>query len=162
MKRLFIFLLMMTIHNMQAQHKAITEKKSFSQTTSVSIDINAEAESIWNILTNAKAFPEWNSTIVSLKGEIKTGEKIQLISTLDPERTFKIKVKEMQPYEKMMWGDGKGSRWFRLIPNKNGQITFEMEEKIGGLMFPMYKKYLPDFRASFEQFAADLKQVAEK
>jgi hypothetical protein len=36
-----------------------------------------------------------------------------------------------------------------------------MTEKIGGLMFPMYAKYIPSFDESFEQFAADLKKEAE-
>lgn len=36
-----------------------------------------------------------------------------------------------------------------------------MTEKIGGLLFPMYAKYILSFDKSFEQFAADLKKEAE-
>jgi hypothetical protein len=36
-----------------------------------------------------------------------------------------------------------------------------MTEKIGGLMFPMYARYIPPFDGSFERFAADLKRQAE-
>lgn len=36
-----------------------------------------------------------------------------------------------------------------------------MTEKIGGLLFPLYAKYIPPFDKSFEQFAADLKKEAE-
>lgn len=45
--------------------------------------------------------------------------------------------------------------------NKNGTLTFSMTEKIGGLMFPMYAKYIPPFDKSFEQFAGDLKKESE-
>ena len=34
-------------------------------------------------------------------------------------------------------------------------------KKIGGLMFPMYAKYIPPFDTVFEKFAADLKKEAE-
>lgn len=37
-----------------------------------------------------------------------------------------------------------------------------MKEIMGGLMFPLYTKYIPDFDASFEAFAADLKTEAER
>ncbi len=33
-----------------------------------------------------------------------------------------------------------------------------MSEKIGKLFFPMYKKIIPSFDESFEQFASDLKK----
>jgi ribosome-associated translation inhibitor RaiA len=44
----------------------------------------------------------------------------------------------------------------------DGTVTFTMDERIGGLMFPMYAKYIPSFDASFNAFAADLKKEAEQ
>lgn len=141
--------------------KATTVKKTFSRTTSVSIDINADAEVVWKLLTNAKDFPRWNSTVVSIEGEIAEGEKIRLKSTLDTSRTFKLKVKEMVPTEKMIWGDALGKRTYTLQKSGNG-VNFEMKEKIGGFMFPLFASKIPPFDAAFEQFAADLKKEAEK
>ena len=43
----------------------------------------------------------------------------------------------------------------------HGTVTFNMTERIGGLMFPMYAKYIPSFDESFNAFAADLKKEAE-
>jgi len=48
-----------------------------------------------------------------------------------------------------------------LTADGNGTVTFAMNEKMGGLMFPMYAKYIPPFDESFEQFAADVKKEAE-
>mgnify|MGYP000412458117 CR=1 FL=1 len=163
MKKLLLIafqLLMMTTTNAQ-NGKATTIKKTFSRQTKVSIDINADAAIVWTLLTNASDFSRWNSTVVSIDGEIKEGEKIKLVSTLAPERTFKIKVKEMQPEKMMHWGDGKGDRYFTIEQNKNGGVTFIMDEKMGGLMFPMYAKYIPPFDENFEQYAKDLKKEAE-
>lgn len=140
--------------------QASTVKKTFSRQTAISIDIQADAAIVWALLTNADDFSRWNSTIVSLKGEIKLGEKIHLVSTLDESRTFKIKVKEMISEERMIWGDGKGNRLFQLTKIEDG-VRFTMDEKMGGLMFPMYAKFIPPFDENFEQFATDLKKEAE-
>lgn len=149
----------MTTTAVMAQ-KANTIKKTFSRETTVSINIDADASIVWTLLTNASDFPRWNSTVVSLEGEIKLGEKIKLKSTLDEKRTFKLKIKDFEPEKRMVWGGGKGNRIYTITKNGNG-VTFSMKEKIGGLMFPMYAKYIPPFDESFEQFATDLKNEAE-
>ncbi len=141
--------------------KASTVKKTFSRETTVSIEINTDPSIIWALLTNASDYTRWNSTITSLEGEIEEGGKIRLKSTLDEKRTFKLKVKECDRESRLVWGDGKGSRVFTLTPESNNSTLFTMTEKIGGLMFPMYSKYIPPFDESFEQFAEDLKKEAE-
>ncbi len=152
---------MNTVATMGQNGKAATIKKTFNRETTVGINIQTDAAIIWTLLTNASDFPRWNSTIVSLEGEIKKGGKIKLKSTLDEKRTFKLKVKEFEPEKRMVWGDGKGNRVYTITKNNNGGMTFTMTEKIGGLMFPMYAKYIPPIDETFEQFAADLKKEAE-
>ena len=143
-----------------AQGGATTEKKTFSRTTTVSNAINADAPIIWALLTNAADFSRWNSTVIAIDGNIQTGEKIKLKSTLDPNRTFKLKVKEMVPDQKMVWGDAMGQRTYTL--EQSGAATrFTMSEKIGGLMFPLFANKIPPFDEVFNQFAADLKKEAE-
>ena len=140
---------------------ATTTKTTFNRETTVSTTIAAEASIVWALLTNASDFPRWNSTITSLEGNIVLGGKIVLKSTLDEERSFKLKVKEFEKDQRMVWGDGKGNRVYTISKNNGGGVTFSMTEKIGGLMFPMYAKYIPSFDESFSQFAADLKKEAE-
>ena len=151
---------MTTLQSLAQEGRASTIKKTFSRETAVQTTINADPSIIWALLTNADDYARWNSTITSLTGDIKLGAKIRLKSTLDEKRTFKLKVKELNPEKELVWGDGKGSRTFTLT-QKNGSTLFYMHEKIGGLMFPMYAKYIPPFDESFEQFAADLKKEAE-
>ncbi|MFK7936644.1 MAG: SRPBCC family protein [Saprospiraceae bacterium] len=140
--------------------KATTEKTTFSRTTSISTSINADAATVWALLTDAANYPNWNSTVISIDGIIARGEKIKLKSTLDPSRAFKLKVKEMTPNQKLVWGDAMGQRTYLIEPNGQG-VQFTMTEKIGGLMFPLFASKIPSFDESFEQFAADLKQAAE-
>ena len=133
-----------------------------SRETNVSIVIDAEVSIVWKLLIDAENFSKWNSTVTSLEGKIVEGEKLRLKSVLDEKRTFKLKVKELIHESKMVWGDGKGNRVHLLQANPNGTTTFTMTERIGGLMFPMYAKYIPPFDEVFEQYVADLKKEAEK
>ena len=140
--------------------KATTEKKTFSRTTTVSIAINASASTVWEVLTNAADFSRWNSTIVSIEGKIKKGEKIKLVSTLDPKRTFKLKIKAFVPDQQLVWGDAMGERTF-LLEQSGGKAVFTMTEKIGGILFPLFASQIPPFDDAFEQFASDLKKESE-
>ena len=161
MKYLMATALLMTTTILDAQNaKALTTKKTFNRTTSISQIISASPEIIWSLLTDAENFSTWNSTVVSIEGNIRLGEKIRLKSTLDPSRTFKLKVKEFVPNQKLVWGDGLGKRTYTL-KNVGEATEFSMTEKIGGLMFPLFAGKIPSFDASFEAFAADLKKEAE-
>ena len=152
----------MTTTNDPTQNgKAITVKTTFSRETSISINIKSEPAIIWTLLTNAADYPRWNPTVISIEGSILAGEKIKLKSTLDPKRTFKLRVKEFEPEKKLVWGDGQGNRIYTLTSGERGVVTFAMTERIGGLMFPLYARYIPPFDKSFEQFATGLKGEAE-
>ncbi|OJJ17575.1 polyketide cyclase/dehydrase [marine bacterium AO1-C] len=141
--------------------KAVTIKKTFSRETAVSIEIEADQAVIWALLTNASDFSRWNSTIISIDGEIAQGEKIKLKATLAPKRTFKIKIKEVIPEKKMVWGDGMGNRFFTLTKQADNKVLFHMREKMGSPMFPLFASQIPPFDDAFEQYAADLKKEAE-
>jgi uncharacterized protein YndB with AHSA1/START domain len=143
-------------------NKATTTKKLFSRTTSIEAKIKAPIETIWELLTKAEDYPKWNSTVISIDGKIAQGEKIELKSTLDPSRTFKLKVMEFEPNKRLVWGDPMGKRVYTLNEEANGEILFSMSEKIGGPIFPLFAGMIPSFDESFEKFTADLKAKAEK
>lgn len=141
--------------------KATTIKTTFSRQTSISIDINSDTSIVWALLTKASDYPRWNSTVISIEGNIALGEKIKLKSTLDAKRTFNLKVKEFEPERRLVWGDAMGTRVYTLTKNAGGTTTFSMIEKIGGPLFPLFAKMIPPFDQSFEKFAGDLKKAAE-
>lgn len=139
---------------------ATTTKKTFSRETVVATSIQAPAAVVFQLLTDAKGFPAWNSTVIKIDGEIALGQKIALTSTLDPKRVFTLEVKAFEPGQRLVWGDAMGERHYTLS-EKDGVTHFEMREKIGGPLFPLFAKMIPSFDASFDQFAADLKKAAE-
>lgn len=141
--------------------KATTTRKTFSRETSVSTTIFADPAIVWALLTRASDFPRWNSTITSMQGEIREGGSVELKSTLDEKRTFKLKIKEFVPEKRLVWGDALGSRIYTLTRGDGGSTIFSMTEKIGGPLFPLFGGSIPSFDESFERFAADLKREAE-
>jgi uncharacterized protein YndB with AHSA1/START domain len=146
---------------MSRDGKAITTKTTFSRETSVSTTIHAEPFIVWALLTNAADIPRWNSTVASIKGNIRQSETIELKSTLDEKRTFKLKVKEFVPEKRLVWGDAQGSRVYTIDKGSGNSVLFTMSEKIGGPLFPLFAKYIPSFDESFERYVSDLKKEAE-
>ncbi len=148
--------------------KANREQTSSSLEYSVSADIKASPEKIWNYLTNAADYPNWNSTVDRVEGDIALGKKIKVFAKISPNRAFPVKVAELTPNSKMVWQGGmpfglfKGIRTFTLISNSDGSTKLLMKENFSGMMLGMMSKNIPDLRPAFEDFAKDLKVVAEK
>ncbi len=147
--------------------KAQVTKSMFRMEYAVSGVIQAKPERIWSLLTAAADFPRWNSTVQSISGRIADGEKIALKAKIAPDRVFNLKVGDVTANRSMVWRDGTapmftGVRTFTLAPAGDAATTFSMAEVYSGIMLPMIAGSLPDFRASFEQYFADLKREAEK
>jgi hypothetical protein len=145
--------------------KVTKDGSAFSMTCAVEVDIHAPADVIWKLLTSAKDFPRWNSTVTSIEGEIREGERLKL-RVPDVDRTFSPKVSRLVPKESMVWSDGfapmfQGVRTFELAARKDGTTGFTMHERFSGLMLPLIKGSLPDFGPMFERYAQDLKREAE-
>lgn len=131
----------------------------------VSRDVRAPAERVWALLTDSAGFPRWNSTVTSITGTIAAGQALQIKVPVS-DRTFTPKVTAFEPGRRMEWSDGmaplfRGVRTFTLTPTATG-VEFRMEEVFAGLFLPMAKGSLPDFRASFDTYAADLARAAEE
>ncbi len=147
-------------------NKSTSSATTFRMETAVAINIKASADIIMALLTNGSDFTKWNSTVISIEGQIKQGEKIKLVSKLDPKRTFNLKVSELTPTS-MVWQDGfapmfSGVRTFSLTTKSDGTTDFSMVEVFKGIMLPMIKGSLPEFKPNFDQYALDLKTAAEK
>jgi uncharacterized protein YndB with AHSA1/START domain len=141
--------------------KATTTRKTFSRETSISTTIHADPAIVWALLTHASDIPRWNSTVTSMKGDIREGGTVELKSILDEKRTFKLKVKEFVPEKRLVWGDAMGSRVYTLTRGDDDSTIFTMTEKIGGPLFPLFASAIPSFDDVFERYAADLKREAE-
>jgi hypothetical protein len=138
--------------------------------TSYAVERNVQAkpEVIWDLLTDASKYSEWNPAVLGIEGDIADGNKIKLKSIVNPDREFKLNVSAVNPPTSMVWWDGmplglfKGVRTFNLTAQPDGTTKFAMEEVYSGLMAPLITKSIPDMTESFEVFGDAVKAEAEK
>lgn len=138
--------------------------KNFATT----ITINAPAETIWGLLTDAAGYPAWNSTITKIEGRIAAGEKVTVHAKASPGRAFPLRVSTFEAPARMVWTGGMplglftGTRVFTVAPARGGGVMFSMTEGFAGLMAGLITRSIPDLQPSFDTFAADLKRTAER
>ena len=138
--------------------------KEYTATTT----INAPPETIWAILTDAAAYPEWDPSAERIEGRIAPGETVKAYTKLSPGRAFPAKINVFEPGRKMVWTGGmplglfKGERTFTLTPQGNGAVQFTIREVFSGPLLPLFGGSIPDMTAPFQQFVAGLKERAEK
>ena len=145
----------------------ITQQRgTFSLACRVNVNVRASAARIWALLTDAQAYPRWNSTVARIEGEIREGATLR-VHAPGTDRTFTPRVSNMVDCERMTWTGGfmpvfKGVRTFELRSNGDNSIEFIMAERFSGLMLLLVKHSLPDFGPIFAQYARDLKREAER
>jgi hypothetical protein len=133
-----------------------------------STTIAASPEVIWAVLTNAPGSSRWDSGIERIDGTIAPGEKVKLLTEVQPGRSYPVKVGDVEPARHMTWTGGmplglfKGVRSFTLTPAEDGATRFEMREDFGGPLLPLIGRSMPDLGPSFERFAKGLKAEAER
>jgi hypothetical protein len=132
----------------------------------VELSIQASPGRIWTLLTDAKDFPRWNSTVTAIDGEIRDGQRIR-IHVPGTDRTFTPLISNVLADAHMTWAGGfaplfKGVRTFELTPESGGATTFVMQERFSGLMLPIAGRAMPDLGPVFERYAADLKHESER
>lgn len=142
------------------------DRSAFAVACGVEVNIRAPAARVWQLLTDAGGFPEWNSTVTRVEGEIEEGGRLRL-HVPGTNRVFTPRVSGVVPARCMTWTGGvaplfKGVRTFELRPRPDGSTEFAMRERFSGLMIPLVKRTLPDFGPIFERYAQDLKQAAER
>jgi hypothetical protein len=133
-----------------------------------SASVQAAPEKVWEILTDASRYPEWNPAVDRVEGDIAPGRKIKLFVPISPGRAFRLTVAEFQPPHRMVWTGGmplglfRGVRTFTLTPSAaDGTTEFRMREEFTGPMLPLIWRSMPDFSGAFAEFAEGLKQRAE-
>jgi uncharacterized protein YndB with AHSA1/START domain len=128
--------------------------------------IDAPADVVWRLLTDAAGYRRWNGAVVSIEGPIAEGSQIRLVSIAAPKRSFKLKVTEMRAPNHMVWADGMplglftGRRTY-TITERAGACEFSMVEEFTGPLAGLITKSIPDLTPSFETFADGLKAGAE-
>ncbi len=130
--------------------------------------IAAAPERVWARLVDLPSWPAWNPTVVSIDGDVTLGGTVRLVSTVNRQRTFALRVTELVPPRRMVWASGmplglfRGVRTYALAPAGDGGTDFAMTEVYSGALAGLIGRSIPDLGPSFEAFADALKSAAEQ
>jgi len=132
-----------------------------------SVLINAEPEKVWQILTDFENYPQWNSFVKSVSGEVKEGNRIKVKL---PGMTFNPIVLKFERNSEFRWlghlwvkGLFDGEHKFRLTENSDGTTCFEQSESFSGILVKCFSRSLDrDTKNGFEKMNEELKLQAEK
>lgn len=135
-------------------------------TYTVSRDIQASPQVVWDLLTDPSGYRDWNPAVLSIEGAMSPGGTIKLVSIASPKRTFSLTITSMKAPERMVWSDGmplglfRGVRTYQLDPVGTA-TAFSMTEEFTGPLAGLIAKSIPDLTESFDQFADGLRTAAE-
>lgn len=142
------------------------------KTIETQILIHATPEKVWSILTNFKAYPEWNPFIKSIEGEVKQGNiiKAKIHPPDGSAMIFKPKVLVFDKNKEFRWlghlffaGLFDGEHIFELIDNQDGTTTFKHSEQFGGILVSLFSKMLDkNTKNGFNLMNQKIKELAEK
>lgn len=137
------------------------------KTFETTIHIAAPAERVFALLTDAPAYPSWNTTVDGVDGRIALGEKITVRAKINPGRAFPVKVTALEPSTRMVWTGGMplglftGVRTYSIAPTSPSSSRFRMTEVFSGPMLALIGRSLPDMSEPFAAFCKGLKTTVE-
>ncbi|MDX2360178.1 MAG: SRPBCC domain-containing protein [Crocinitomicaceae bacterium] len=134
---------------------------------STSIIINAVPASVWKVLTDFEAYPQWNPFIKSIKGTIRLGQRFDAeIGTMK----FKPTTQAFEENKEFTWlghflfsGIFDGRHSFEIADNGDGTTTLIQKEEFNGLLVRFMKKKLDtEIVSGFNTMNEKLKERVEK
>jgi len=135
------------------------------------IEIDAPAETVWNILTDLDGYPDWNPFITEARGDIAVGNR--LVNRLQPPggkaMNFKPVVTAVEPAQTFEWLGRlgvplvfDGRHRFELAATPSGGTRVVHSEDFRGVLVRFMRKSLDtQTQAGFEAMNAALKTRAE-
>jgi hypothetical protein len=137
------------------------------KTFTTTIPIRAGADRVWEILTSLSRWPQWNSTVERVAGDVAIGNRVTVWVKINPGRAFPVRVIELTAPRRMVWSGGMplglflGTRVFELTPGEPDTTVFRMSEEYTGPLAGLIGRSIPDLQPAFDEFAQCLKRESE-
>ena len=124
-----------------------------AQTIETDIEIDAPVEQVWATFSDFERWPDWNPFVVSLKGNVAVGEKLEV--RLQPPggkpMTFKPKVVAHEADRELRWlghllvpGVFDGEHHFSVETVDGGRTRFTQREEFRGLLAGLTLRLIRD------------------
>jgi hypothetical protein len=134
------------------------------------VSIDASIERVWRILTDFRAYPDWNPYLVRVDGEAAAGAVLAVHAVNAPGKPAMAQtaaIVEIAPYA-MRWSGGlpdrsqfRGDHWFVLTVMPGHTELHHFEHFSGSLAPDILARHGASIEANFERFNAALKIRAE-
>lgn len=135
--------------------------------------IDAAAERVFQILTDVTRYHEWNPLIVSARGKVASGEKlnIRIRPPGKSDQPYVVEVLRVVPEREFVWlgqmkmkGILDGMHFFELYPEGANRVRLVHREEFRGLLVPLVWRSFLDtrMREGFEALNRNLKELAER
>jgi hypothetical protein len=135
-----------------------------------SIDIATPPSTVWGVLTDFAAYPEWNPYIRHIAGEPQVGKQLQV--TLQPTghtaTQLRPHVLAATPQQELRWvghvlvpGLFDAQHVFRITPLDAHHVRFIQEETFEGLLVRFFARTLKDTEQSFGEMNEALRLRSE-
>lgn len=124
-----------------------------------SVEIDATPATIWQVLTDARAWESMDNDVTKVEGAFEQGARVT-IHVEGQSRAFPVKVAEMAPPNAMVLKGGmplglfKGVRTFTVEAIGDGRSRLTTREEFSGPLLPLIWKTMPDLQPSFDRFVA--------
>lgn len=137
---------------------------------SVTVDIDAPPEVVWQVLTEFDAYEDWNPWIIEAEGGAEVGDEVVVTSRLNNEtRVVDHEVIEVAEPVWFCWKDlgwftafAEGERCRSLTPTFDGGTTLQVDLVVTGSMIDLVElQYGDAMRAGMDAEAEALADRAE-
>ncbi len=131
--------------------------------------IQAAPETVWQILTDAAGYADWNPEIIGIAGRMALHQRIKARVRLGDGavRDVSMRVTAFEAPSRMEWTGGLplglfvGRRTFTVTPASGG-TEFRMHLRMSGPLAPLILKSVGDRQPEIDTFAAALRARAEQ
>jgi len=135
------------------------------------MEIRADIHAVWAVLSDFRAYPEWNPFIKQIHGLMEAGNRLQVHMTLDHKEihVFRPVITRVEPLSELSWmghlwipGLFNGEHSFVLKPCGEGATRFIQRERFSGLLAVLLGWTLKrKVRASFDGMNEALRDRVE-
>lgn len=134
------------------------------------VDIEANAQAVWRVLTDFPRYGDWNPFMDRIEGAPEVGRKLVVHMTPKNGRsiTFKPTVIAAMPAQQLRWlgklgfgGLFDGEHYFLLTPNPDGSTRLTHGEQFSGILVQLLKGTMKNTDAGFADFNDALKHRVE-
>jgi len=135
------------------------------------IEIAASSERVWRVLTDFAAYPEWNTVMWLVGGEIRKGARLRVRIRMPGglDITFRPTVCRTEPGRELCWKGRlparllEGEHSLTIEPLAHDRVRFVHREVYSGLLTSVYMWLVAKrIRRAYEKMNSQLKSRAER